>query len=279
MRDFEGKVVVVTGGGSGIGAAICALFAREGSRVVVADIELAKAEAVAAELVDTGARATACFVDITSTESCEQLADHTNAHFGRCNLLVANAGVLMLGGLATRTEEDWRWVFEVNVFGTIRTVNAFMPQLRQNSGEAQILVTCSMAGLMASAPGKGVYNASKHAQLSYAETLRDELVDEGIEVNILLPGGTVSAITESERNRPSESGRATPISEQEFVKMLEHIGETEAPVTTEQCIRTLLQDLRNNETWINPGSGQRRAIEARFKRLSESFDRADANPA
>ncbi|MBK6739064.1 MAG: SDR family NAD(P)-dependent oxidoreductase [Haliea sp.] len=151
--------------------------------------------------------------------------------------MVANAGVLMLGTLATRTEKDWRWVFDVNVFGTIRTVNAFMQQLKTNSGDAHIVITCSMAGLLASAPGKGVYNASKHAQMSYGETLRDELAGSGINVSLLLPGGTISGIADSERNRPSESGRGAPISDAEFATLLSHLGETGTAVTPQECIK------------------------------------------
>ena len=276
MQDFTGKTVVITGGGSGIGAATCELFASEGSRVVVADIELDKAGTVAGDIVKKGGTASAVHVDITSTESCDALARATRDLHGDTHLLVANAGVLMLGTLATRTEKDWQWVFDVNVFGTIRTINAFMPQLKRNSGDAHIVITCSMAGLMASAPGKGVYNASKHALMSYGETLRDELAGSGINVSLLLPGGTISGITDSERNRPPESGRGAPISDEEFATLLSHLGETGEAVTPEECIRGMLRGLRNNETWINPGSSQQAAIEARFRRVIKSFDQSIA---
>ena len=277
MQVFSGKVAVVTGGGSGIGAAICHLLAAEEMRIIVADIETDKAACIAGEIRDRGGEATPEKVDITSRESCERLALATKERYGNVNLLLANAGVLMLGTLATRSERDWQWVFDVNFFGTVRTVNAFMPQLLENSGDAHIVITSSMAGLMASAPGKGVYNASKHAQISYAETLRDELAGEGVEVGLLMPGGTESAITDSERNRPEESGRGTPLSHKEFEIMLAHLGETGEMVSPAYCIRNLLAGIRNNDTWVMAGSPQRPAIEARFGAITAAFDYADSN--
>ncbi|MCZ0944843.1 MAG: SDR family NAD(P)-dependent oxidoreductase [Gammaproteobacteria bacterium] len=275
MKDLAGKTAVVTGGASGIGAAISRLLARESMRVVVADIELGKAKQVAAEIRAQGGEASAVPVDVTSGESCGQLARTSNELYGDVNLLAANAGVLMLGTLATRTERDWQWVFDVNVFGTVRTVDAFMPQLLSNRGDAHIVITNSMAGLMASAPGKGVYNASKHAQLSYAETLRDELAGEGIAVTLLMPGGTASAILESERNRPKERGVGVPLSQKDYEMMQAHLGETGELVTPEHCIRNLLDGIRNNETWVMAGSPQRLAIERRFHKVVEAFDFAD----
>ena len=277
MQDFNAKNVVVTGGGSGIGAAIGRLFAAEGSRVVIADIELEKAREVAAGIAAGGGTASALHVDITSSESCEQLASQCYELYGNVNLVVANAGVLMLGTFATRTQEDWHWVFDVNVFGTVRTVDAFMPQLLENSGDAHIVITNSMAGLMASAPGKGVYNASKHAQMSYAETLRDEIAKDQIGVTLLMPGATESDITNSERNRPESSGRGEELADKDFEILLAHLGESGEMVTAEHCIRNLLAGIRDNETWVMAGSPQRTAIESRFARISSAFEFAESN--
>ncbi|MEM8496570.1 MAG: SDR family NAD(P)-dependent oxidoreductase [Pseudomonadota bacterium] len=272
MRDFNDKTVIVTGGGSGIGAAICRLFATEGSRVVVADIELEKAQIQATGIVERGGIATAAHVDITCSASCAELSQQSREWYGNAHLLVANAGVLMLGTFATRTQKDWQWVFDVNVFGTIRTVDAFLPQLLENAGDAHIVITNSMAGLMASAPGKGVYNASKHAQMSYAETLRDEIAGDDIGVTLLMPGGTESEITNSERNRPKSSGRGEPLSDKDFEILLAHLGETGQTVSAEHCIRNLITGIRGNVTWVMADSPQRAAIEARFARISRAFD-------
>jgi len=271
MQEFKGKTVVVTGGGSGIGAAMCRSFAAEGSQVVVADIEQEKAQEVAANISAAGGEAVAMHVDITRADSCDELARQCQSVYGDVHLLVANAGVLMLGTLATRTEKDWQWVFDVNVFGTIRTVNAFLPQLKINGGDAHIVITNSMAGLMASAPGKGVYNASKHAQMSYAETLRDEIAADGIGVTLLMPGATDSEITNSERNRPESSGRGEALSDKDLEVLLAHLGESGETVSPEHCIRNLAAGIRDNAVWVMAGSPQRAAIQDRFARISAAF--------
>jgi NAD(P)-dependent dehydrogenase (short-subunit alcohol dehydrogenase family) len=110
MRELAGKVAVVTGGGSGIGAALARAFAAEGMDVVVADIEAEAAEKVAAELRGGGRRALAVRADVSQRESVEALAERTFAALGGCHLLCNNAGVLMMGALETRTPRDWEWV-------------------------------------------------------------------------------------------------------------------------------------------------------------------------
>jgi NAD(P)-dependent dehydrogenase (short-subunit alcohol dehydrogenase family) len=269
MKSFLDKVVVVTGGGSGVGRAICELFAESGSKVVIADVEVEKAEVVAEEIRRSGGKAVAHYVDITDEHSCLALSEFVQKHYGNVHVLVANAGVLMLGLLSTRSIADWRWTFDVNVFGTVRTVSAFMEQLQANSGDAHVLITCSMAGLRPSGPGKGVYNASKNAQLSYGETLRDELADEGINVSLLLPGPTVSSIADSERNRRPELGRGASVSDADIQMMVRHLGESEKMIEPSELLQTLLPDMLSNETWILPKNSQRSVIEERFKKLLE----------
>ena len=194
MKDLNGKVAVVTGGGSGIGEAIARLFAKENVKVVIADIELEAAQSVADELSKSGAHAVAIHTDVSKKESIEVLAERVQTELGGCHLLCANAGVLQIGRLDTRTEEDWQWVLSVNLIGVVRTVMVFLPQMKQLPGEKHIIITTSMAGLLAAGPGKGVYNTTKHAQMAFGETLRAELEDENIGVSMFLPAGTRNSL-------------------------------------------------------------------------------------
>jgi NAD(P)-dependent dehydrogenase (short-subunit alcohol dehydrogenase family) len=122
---------------------------------------------------------------------------------------VNNAGVMApLGPLVERSEDDWHYVFDVNAFGPARGVRAFLPQLRANSPDAQIVVTASLGG-MVTVPETpvGVYVASKYAAVGYTESLRHELAPEGIGVSLLLPGMTRSNLmATSARNRPERFG-------------------------------------------------------------------------
>lgn len=205
MKELKGKVAVVTGGGSGIGAALARALAADGMTVVTADVDAAAAEEVAAGIRSAGGRALGAAVDVRERASLEALAERTYAELGACHLLCNNAGVLVFRPLAETTERDFTWLFGVNVFGVIHGVAAFLPRMRAQGGEAHIVNTASMAGLVAvGGIPVGAYTASKFAVVGYSEMLRQELAPEGIGVTVLCPGGVATRIGESERGRPAE---------------------------------------------------------------------------
>lgn len=275
MRELEGKGAVVTGGGSGIGAALGRHLAGEGMRVALADIDAASSEAVAGAIREEGGRAEGFRVDVTDSASLLRLAAEVEERMGGCSLLCANAGVLQMGRLDSRSEEDWEWCLSVNLLGTIRSVRAFLPQMRRQQGEKHIVITSSMAGLLAAGPAKGVYNTSKHAQMAYGETLRAELADEGIGVSLLLPAGTVSRIAESARNRPSRLGE-TEITDGDMQTLAAALGEDGvATISAEEAVRNVARGIRENAAWIVTHTSQRGLIERRFAAILAAFDRAE----
>ena len=275
MKDLSGKVAVITGGGSGIGAALGRVLSSEGMRIALADIEIDACEDVARALRESGGEAAAFPVDVTDASALTRLAADVEAAMGGCHLVCANAGVLQVGRLDSRSEEDWTWCLSVNLFGTIRTVRAFLPQLRRQPGEKQIVITSSMAGLLAAGPAKGVYNTTKHAQMAYGETLRAELAEEGIGVSMLLPAGTESRIAESARNRPPELGVGT-VSEQDMKTLVGALGEDGAAVIgADEAVRNVPRGIRENAPWIVTHGTQRPLIERRFQGILEAFDRAE----
>src|SRR5262245_16435684 len=168
MRELTGKVAVVTGGGSGIGAALVRAFAREGMDVVVADVDFAAAEKVASEARSVGRRALAQRTDVTDRAAVEALAERTFAELGGCHVLCANAGVLVMGAFETRSAADWEWVLGVNLRGVLHCAQAFVPRMLAQPGEKHIVNTGSIAGLT-SAPGLAVYGTSKFAVVGFSE--------------------------------------------------------------------------------------------------------------
>jgi NAD(P)-dependent dehydrogenase (short-subunit alcohol dehydrogenase family) len=271
MRELEGKVAVVTGGGSGIGAAIVRALAAEGMAVVAADIELAAAEAVVASLPTARAMA----VDVADAVSLQALAARVADELGGCHLLCANAGVMVVGRLDERTEEDWAWILGVNLMGTIRTVQTFLPQLKAYPGDAQVVVTGSMAGFLAAGPGKGAYNTTKQALMGYCETLRVELEDEGVGVSLLIPDGTASRIMESGRNRPASLGEST-VTPDDIALIVKGVGgAVQQPVPADEAVRSLVDGVRANAPWIVTHTTQRPLIEERFRQIGAAFDRAE----
>jgi NAD(P)-dependent dehydrogenase (short-subunit alcohol dehydrogenase family) len=202
MTSFDGKIAVVTGGGSGIGRALALALAREGARVVVADVDGAAAEATLRQAADAGGEGMAVRTDVASREEVAALADRVFDRYGRTHLLFNNAGVVVHGGLESATWQDWQWVIGINLWGVIHGLLAFLPRMIAGGEGGHVVNTASMAGLVAS-QGLGVYNTTKYAVVGLSETLVKDLRPHGIGVTVLCPMGVATRIREADRNRPA----------------------------------------------------------------------------
>ena len=177
-------VVVVTGGGSGIGAGMARRFVADGARaVVLADRDHASAAAVAAEL---GSRASAAALDVTDEAAVADLVTEVLAEHGRVDLFCSNAGVATGAGLHGPAE-SWQRAFQVHVMAHVYAARAVLPAMIA-AGGGYLLNTASAAGLL-SAPGDAAYTASKHAAVGFAEWLAYTYRDRGIRVSLLCPMG------------------------------------------------------------------------------------------
>ncbi|MBK9361103.1 MAG: SDR family oxidoreductase [Rubrivivax sp.] len=180
--EMKGKVIVVTGGGSGIGAALVRRFAREGAAgLVVADLDGARAEAVAAEVGGLAVR-----TDVSQETEVQALIDRATAQFGRVDVLCSNAGIALGGGPAA-PDDDWQRSWDVNVMAHVWGARAVLPQMLAR-GEGYLLQTASAAGLL-SHPESATYAVSKHAAVAFAEWLAMNHGDQGIRVSCLCPQG------------------------------------------------------------------------------------------
>jgi NAD(P)-dependent dehydrogenase (short-subunit alcohol dehydrogenase family) len=213
MQELYGRTAVVVGGGQGIGRGIALALGGEGMRVAVLDLEEEAAQQVASELRGTGVEAFAHDCDVTSEASLAAAAANVERLFGPVHVLSNNAGVsLPQGPLSEKTDADWQWAFSVNLFGIVKSVQAFLPGMRAHGEGGHIVNTSSMAGLVAIPDLEvGVYTASKYACNGYCEILRAELAPHGIGVSVLCPGlvDTNLAAT-SARNRPDRFGGPLP---------------------------------------------------------------------
>jgi NAD(P)-dependent dehydrogenase (short-subunit alcohol dehydrogenase family) len=201
ITDFEGKVAVITGAGSGIGRALAVHCAAEGMHVVAADVEdAALAETIALAGRDTiGVR-----TDVADGGSVAALADTAFGTFGAVHLLCNNAGVFQAGLLWERTVADWEWVLGVNVWGIIHGIRAFVPRMIAQGGEGHVVNTSSLAGLVSNAYS-GPYTTSKFAALAITEALAHDLrlTNASIGASVLVPGSVNTRISASTRNRPA----------------------------------------------------------------------------
>jgi NAD(P)-dependent dehydrogenase (short-subunit alcohol dehydrogenase family) len=198
MQDLEGKVAVVTGAGSGIGEGIARAVAAAGMKVVVADIDESKANTVAEDL---GGDALACGVDVSRLASVEALRDRALQHFGGVHLLCNNAGVWIGALMADADIKDWQYLIDVNLYGVIHGVKAFLPLMLEQE-EGHIVNTASMGGLI-SGPPEGLYTTTKFAIVGLSEALLMETADKGVGVSVLCPGlVNTNLITQSFAVRP-----------------------------------------------------------------------------
>jgi NAD(P)-dependent dehydrogenase (short-subunit alcohol dehydrogenase family) len=188
----DGKVVLITGGASGIGRALGEALAERGAMVLLADRQLDLAESVAAEIRQSGRSASAVALDVRDADAFKRVADEVVARYGRIDMFFNNAGIAV-GGPAERYEpRDWNDVLEVNVQGVVNGIRAVYPHmLRQKSGH--IINTASMAGLLGSA-NMVSYVTSKHAVVGLSKALRIEARRHGIKVSVLCPGFIRTAI-------------------------------------------------------------------------------------
>lgn len=208
MRNFVGGVAVITGGGSGIGEAMAWRFAKEGMKVVIADVDLAAAEKVQLALLNAGHDALAVRTDVSSAEDVELLAETAYQHYGTVNLLCNNAGVVPSGRFRPVWEypvEDWKWAFDVNMMGVIHGLRSFVPRMLEQKVEGHIVTTASIAGWISGAYST-VYSAAKHAAVRITEGLYASLqeMNAPIGVTVLCPGLVNTKIYQSERNRPAD---------------------------------------------------------------------------
>lgn len=186
MDAFRDKVAIVTGGGSGIGRALCAELARRGARVTVADINMSAASEVAAEIATRGGRADARGVDVTNSEAVEALVAEVVAAHGRIDYMFNNAGIVIAGEERDVTLDDWRRVLGVNLWGVLHGVRAAYPRMLQQ-GFGHIVNTGSVAGL-SPAPLEVSYTTSKYAVVGLSCALRAEAEAHGVRVSVVCPG-------------------------------------------------------------------------------------------
>ncbi|MEA5468433.1 glucose 1-dehydrogenase [Spirulina sp. 06S082] len=186
MERLKNKVALITGSASGIGAATAKLFAREGAKIVIADINAEEAEKQAAEIRDRGGEAIAIAVDISDGQQVQQMYKQAIATFATINILHCNAGVLIIGSAETPPEEHWHKTLAVNLTGHYFCVKYGIPILKKAGGGA-IAITASISGMMGE-PDLIAYDTTKGGLINLTRQLAVEYAKDGIRVNSISPG-------------------------------------------------------------------------------------------
>jgi len=237
MKEYKGKVAVITGAATGIGRGIAEHCAKENMKIVLADVENEALTKTEKEMKEAGAEVVAVMTDVSKASDVEVLAEKTLDTYGSVDLLFNNAGVHLIGTIWECTLKDWEWLLGVNLWGVIHGIRTFIPIMLEQGTEAYIVNTASSGGLT-SAPFVGVYRASKHAVVTISESLQYELLSVGanIKVSILCPGLVKTDISTSKRNRPAELNNETHREIETSAETIERFQKTLASATGPEMI-------------------------------------------
>lgn len=267
MDDLEGRVAVITGGASGIGLATARNLAARSVKLVLADVEEAALDTAVSDLTATGAEVIGVQTDVADLAAVEALADATWDHFGAAHVVFNNAGVAVAGPIAEMTHADWKWTIDVDLWGPIHGVEAFLPRMIEQGAGGHIVNTASFAGLVPN-DGLGVYCVAKYGVVAMSEVLQRELRQHEIGVSVLCPMRVATNIDASGRNRQGDYGG--PEAQQYPEVDEENMSGRMIPV--EEVAQLVVDGIVDNRLYLFPHPEARQFIARRFDRIDRAFD-------
>ncbi len=265
MQTLQGRVAVVTGGAGGLGRAMGERFAREGMKVVLADVQAEPLERVAAECRDAGLDIIGVQTDVTNYASVEALRDATLSAFGAVHVVCNNAGIGAgaEGKMWEHELNDWKWAIAVNVMGIVHGINAFVPVMLAQDNEGHVVNTSSGNGGVSPLPSTPQYAATKAAVVTITECLYGQLQETGSKVSasVLFPGPHIlrTGLFESWRSRTPEFAkerpRVTPYTTVEALEaQMKAAGVDIAYTPVEEVAERVVAGILADDFWIHPQS-------------------------
>jgi NAD(P)-dependent dehydrogenase (short-subunit alcohol dehydrogenase family) len=280
MKEFKGRTAFITGGAEGIGYHIGRVLAKEGMKVMLGDIDGKVLEGAVKTLKGEGLNVEGLVFDVALKEDWVAAAKKITETFGNVHLLVSNAGVALTGSQKNFSEDDWRWIIDVNIMGIVYGAQVFAPLMKDHGEGGHIMNVASIAGTHG-VSFSGPYCATKAAVVSLSECWRKEFEKDGIGVSVLCPGFVKSRVYDSKRNRQARYGgpeyyediiKTKPA--QKYNKELCVTG-----IDTDIAGNRVLEALKNDEFYVFTHPHYRVLHEFRVKNLTKAFDDADASPA
>ena len=244
MKSLRGRVVVITGAGSGIGRALAIACAAEGARVAISDIDEAGLATTQHAITARGGAARAPRLAVADRDAVYAYADQVMADYGVVHLLVNDAGVSLTGDLIDLVDADLEWIVGVNFWGVVHGSRAFLPHLIA-SGDGHLVTISSLFGLV-SIPGQSAYNATKYAVRGLTEAIREEMLVAGhpVGVTVVHPGGVKTGIV--------RNGRASI--RIDLARMADEFDVELARTTADRAAATILRAVRRNQPRVLVGA-------------------------
>jgi NAD(P)-dependent dehydrogenase (short-subunit alcohol dehydrogenase family) len=276
MNALGGKVAAVTGAASGLGRAMALAFASEGMHVALADVDEPGLKATAERLASGAGKAMAMRVNVSDGAEVEAFAKRCVNELGAVHVVCNNAGVALSGAAWENSEDEWRWLLGVNLWGVIHGVRAFAPRLLAQD-EGHIVNTASVAGLI-SPPGMGAYSVSKHAVVALSESLHHDLRERGsrVGVSVLCPAYVPTGLSSSERNRPSGMGVPPKSNERMAKEAMLRKAVASGKLSADEVARAVVAAVKESRFYVLTHPAIKGAVRARMEDVLEG--RAPRDP-
>jgi NAD(P)-dependent dehydrogenase (short-subunit alcohol dehydrogenase family) len=267
-------VAVITGGASGFGLALGKRCAACGMAVVLLDLDEERAASEAGGIAAAHGVGTLGFgVDVADAESVDRAASTVADRFGHADLVVSNVGIQLFGSTESLTDDEWRWILDVNVIGSARVAKAFIPLLRRAPLGRLAFTTSS--SVLSAASHMAAYQTSKFAVWGLAESLRLELADDQISVSVIFPSGMITRHLETSEGAQPEHLRRPVATEADMVAMAVSNPEmTQAVAAPEDVVQRVLDALLAGERYIITHGDLVQAVAERSWQLSRAAESA-----
>lgn len=272
MKNFEGRIAVVTGGASGIGKAIAKKLMENGAKVVIADINPKKLEEAENKFKQKGYKVSCKVVDVTKEYDIKKLAEDTLALYGQIDIVCNNAGVGYSSGFSwENTEDEWNWMINTNLKSVIYGIRTFIPIMLKQDNECHVINTASNAGITIGGT-MAMYSMTKHGVVSLSESLYNELklINSKIHVSVLCPGFVSSDIINPYIPEAVKT-RSSPVlneSTELFFKAFNNAISN--GVTPDEIGESVINAIKNQSFYILSSETDKNLVKARLNNIIEN---------